>query len=139
MSDRSLTIITMVLVSIVLGVLLSRAYLQESPVAHGQVDETEVVEPKRFTRVSARSTSCSRVAGRTQIKGYVENTGNVTLSMVTVQSLWKNDAGLILGRGLVYVVNRNEPLAPGERREFEDVTQLSNITKCNVEPVDWGS
>jgi hypothetical protein len=139
MSDRTLTAIAIVLILAVLGVLLYRAYLMDKPVLKKPADKIQADEPKRLTSVIARSTSCSRVGGRTQIRGYVENTGNVALSMVTVQPLWKNAAGLVLDTGLVFVVDQDEPLLPGERREFEDVTQLSNISKCNVVPLDWGS
>jgi len=82
---------------------------------------------------------CSRIGNRSRLLGTVKNTGNSELVLVTVQSLWKNNDGLVLGRGVVFVVNRSDPLAPGDSRDFEDVTQLSNITKCNVEPLDWGS
>ena len=139
MNDRSLTILATVLVSVVLGILLFRAYVGDPPPEEKPSDEIQTREPKRLTSVSAKSTSCTRVAGRTQIHGYVENTGNVTLTMVIVQPVWKNAAGLVLDTGLVYVVNQDTPLLPGERREFEDVTQLSNISRCNVVPLDWGS
>ncbi len=139
MSDRSLTIIAVVLILFVLGTLLYRSYVDEPPVTVRFADEIQSTEPIRLTSVAAKSNSCSRVGRRTQIQGYVENTGNVTLTMVTVQPVWKNAAGLVLGTGLVYVVNQDEPLLPGGRREFEDVTQLSNVSKCNVVPLDWGS
>ena len=139
MSDRFLTIIAIVLISFVLGTLLYRSYEDEPPVTATYVDEIQSAEPQRLTSVAAKSTSCSRVGSRTQIKGFVENTGNVTLTMVTVQPVWKNASGRVLGTGSVYVVNQDEPLLPGERREFEDVTQLPNISKCNVVPLDWGS
>ena len=139
MSDRSLTIIAIVLISFVMGTLLYRSYMDEPSVTARFTEEIQSTEPKRLTSVAAKSTSCSRVGRRTQIQGYVENTGNVTLTMVTVQPVWKNAAGLVLGTGLVYVVNQDEPLLPGGRREFEDVTQLSNVSKCNVVPLDWGS
>ncbi len=139
MSDRSLTILAIVVISFVLGTLLYRSYEDEPPVTAKYVDEIQSAEPQRLTSVAAKSTSCSRVGSRTQIKGYVENTGNVTLTMVTVQPLWKNAAGLVLDTGWVFVVNQDEPLLPGERREFEDVTKTSNITKCNVVALDWSS
>jgi hypothetical protein len=96
-------------------------------------------EPKRISRVRAVVGDCSRIGNRTRLQGSVRNTGNTTLGLVTVQSLWKNKDGLVLGTGVVFVVNQSNPLEPGDSRDFEDVTQLSNVTKCNVEPLDWGS
>lgn len=139
MTDKSITILAVVLVALVLGILLFRVYVEEPPVRERHVNELQSTEPKRQTSVIAKSTSCSRVGGRTQVHGYVENTGNVTLTMVIVQPLWKNAAGLVVDTGLVYVVSKDAPLLPGERREFEDVTQRSNISRCNVVPLDWGA
>ena len=122
-----------------LGWLLIRAYVQ--PDAQQKRDGTEVQqsEPKRISRVRAVVGDCSRIGNRTRLQGSVRNTGNTTLGLVTVQSLWKNKDGLVLGTGVVFVVSQSNPLEPGDSRDFEDTTQLSNVTKCNVEPLDWGS
>lgn len=139
MTDRSMTIIGVLMVSIAIGWLLYGVYLQPEVNNERVAPEAQKNEPRRISRVKATVRDCTRIGHRTRILGTVRNTGNVTLSLVTVQSLWKNDAGLIIGTGVVFVVNRMNPLAPGDSRDFEDVTRLSNVRKCNVEPLDWGA
>lgn len=139
MTDRSMTILGVLLVVLVLGWLLIRAYVQPDAQQKGGATEAQQSEPKRISRVRAVVGDCSRIGNRTRLQGSVRNTGNTTLGLVTVQSLWKNKDGLVLGTGVVFVVNQNNPLEPGDSRDFEDMTQLSNVTKCNVEPLDWGS
>ena len=93
MSDRTLTIMAVLFVSVVLGILLYRGYLDDQPVREKQADEIQSPEPKRLTSVIAKSTSCSRAGGgRTQIQGYVENTGNVTLATMAAREAPSNDA-----------------------------------------------
>jgi hypothetical protein len=140
MSDRAITITAGILIFIIIGGLLFRSIPESTGVAsRGGVEAELAITPKTISRVIARVEDCSQVGQRTRLKGYVVNTGNSTLSLVTVQSIWKNSAGFILARGLVYVVSREQPLEPGERRDFDDVTKLSNVRKCNVEPLDWGA
>ena len=139
MTDRSLAILGASLVLVVVGWLLFRAYGTPDFQQNGNHTEVQQSEPKRVSRVNAVVGDCSRIGNRTRLQGSVRNTGNTTLGLVTVQSLWKNKDGLVLGTGVVYVVNQSDPLEPGDSRDFEDVTQLSNVTRCNVEPLDWGS
>ena len=139
MTDRSMTILGVLLVVLAVGWLLSRAYLQPDVVRKGDGTELQQSEPKRISRVRAVVGDCSRIGNRTRLQGSVRNTGNTTLGLVTVQSLWKNKDGLVLSTGVVCVVNQSNPLEPGDSRDFEDTTQVSNVTKCNVEPLDWGS
>jgi hypothetical protein len=139
MTDRSLTIVAVLAVSLVVGWLLFRGYVQTKPPSEIVLEEPQSIETKRVSRVRARVKECSRVGQSTRLSGSVENTGNTSLSLVTVETLWKNSSGLILGKGLVYVVTQSSPLAPGEIRTFMDVSKLSNVTKCNVEPLDWGA
>ncbi len=134
-----MTIAGIVMVTLVIGWLLFRANLVPDTVekmAHQPIEQTET---KRVTSVKATARDCSRIGKNTRLLGSVRNTGNTTLALVTVQPLWKNSSGLVLGRGLVYVVNRENPLAPGHSRDFEALTKLRHVTKCNVEPLDWGS
>ena len=139
MTDRSMTILGVLLVVLALGWLLIRAYVQPEAQQKGDGTEAQQSEPKRISRVRAVVGDCSRIGNRTRLQGSVRNTGNTTLGLVTVQSLWKNKDGLVLGTGVVFVVSQSHPLEPGDSRDFEDTTQLSNVTKCNVEPLDWGS
>jgi hypothetical protein len=134
-----MTILGVLLVVITLGWLLFREYVHSDVPQKGDGVQVQQDEPKRVSRVSAVVGDCSRIGNRTRLQGSVRNTGNTTLGLVTVQSLWKNEDGLVLGAGVVYVVNQSNPLEPGDSRDFEDVTRLSNITRCNVEPLDWGS
>jgi hypothetical protein len=139
MSDRALTIIAVLSILVVVGGLLWRSLPDStSEETESKLDQEVTIAPKSISRVIAKVQDCSQVGHRTRLTGYVVNTGNTTLSLVTVQSLWKNNAGLVLARGLVYVVSRENPLEPGERRAFEDVTKLSSVRKCNVEPLEWG-
>ena len=139
MSDRMLAVIAGILILMIVGGLIFRSLPDSSSSESGSEVEKEIAKaPKNISRVIAKVRDCSQVGHKTRLKGYIVNTGNTTLSMVTVQSLWKNSAGLILAQGLVYVVSRETPLEPGESRDFEDVTEISNVRKCNVEPLEWG-
>ncbi len=140
MSDRAITIVAGILIFLIVGGLLFRSIQQpDHQKSNDDIKEEEIEAPKIVSRVIAKVEDCSRVGQSTRLKGYVVNTGNSTLTLVTVQPIWKNSSGLVLARGLVYVVSRENPLAPGERREFEDITRLSSVRKCNVEPLDWGT
>ncbi len=139
MTDRTMTIAGILMVTLVIGGLLFRAYFVSDEIEKVDVQQVSPSESKRTSRVLATVKDCSRIGKTTRLLGSVRNTGNTTLSLVSVQPLWKNDSGLVLGRGLVYVVNSENPLAPGHSRDFEDVTRLRHVTRCNVEPLDWGS
>jgi hypothetical protein len=139
LTDRSIAILGASLVLVAVGWLLFRAYVTPDFEKNGNGTEVQQSEPKRVSSVKAVVGDCSRIGNRTRLQGSIRNTGNTTLGLVTVQSLWKNKDGLVLGTGIVYVVNQSDPLEPGASRDFEDVTQLSNVTRCNVEPLDWGS
>ena len=134
-----MTILGALLILVAVGWLLVRAYVHPEDRLKGDGTEVQQDQPKRVSRVSAVVGDCTRIGNRTRLQGSVRNTGNTTLGLVTVQSLWKNKDGLVLGTGVVYVVNQGNPLEPGDSRDFEDVTRLSNVTRCNVEPLDWGS
>ena len=84
----------------------------------------------------ARMSSCERVYNRTQLRGYVENTGNTDISFVTVTALWKDLNGRVIESAVVYVV-KDQVLAPGERREFEASADKDRAARCNVELLDW--
>lgn len=139
MTDRSMTILGILMVAVAVGWLLYRAYFQPDTLHKEDETQVEQSEPKRVSSVIALVKDCSRIGNRTRLQGTIRNTGNTILGMVTVQSLWKNHSGTVLGTGVVYVVNQDNPLKPGDSRDFEDVTRLSNVTRCNVEPLDWGS
>lgn len=134
-----MTILGVLLVVVAVGWLLFRAYVHPDARQEEGGVQVQQDEPKRVSRVRAVVKDCSRIGNRTRLQGSVRNTGNTTLGLVTVQSLWKNKDGLVLGTGVVYVVNQSDPLEPGDSRDFEDVTQISNVTRCNVEALDWGS
>jgi hypothetical protein len=139
MSDRTLAVIAGILILVIVGGLIFRSLPDStSSKSGGETDKEVTIAPKNISRVIAKVRDCSQVGHKTHLTGHIVNTGNTTLSMVTVQSLWKNSAGLILAQGLIYVVSRESPLEPGESRDFEDVTETSNVRKCNVEPLEWG-
>ncbi len=137
MKDRSLTILISAIVIIVVGVLVYRAYLMPAPLPEGTVT-TEVLpyEEARETSAWAVISECRRSGGRTVATGIVENTGNVDLNYVTVKVMWINRAGLIVEENEMYALN-NEKLAPGETKQFTDVTERTTVVQCNVEPVDY--
>lgn len=135
MSNRAITILIGCVLIIVLGTLGVRAYLkqEEAPV---QVTQKPVKKEKQTTAVRVVVTECVRHYGKTEAKGYIENVGNVPLHHVTVNSIWKNSAGMVIQNQVVYALTDGN-LAPGERKEYQDVTDLVTATKCNAEPIDW--
>ena len=96
----------------------------------------EKPKPRRTVAVAAM-TSCKRIGGRTQVTGEVMNTGTTQLTALTVESIWKDGDGLVIGTGLVYVVGESDPLAPGDSRPFTDTTRIDGVARCNVEVVDY--
>lgn len=135
MSDRAIGILIGCVLIAVLGTLGVRMYLKkdEAPV---QVEQTAKKKQKQETLVRVKVTECVRRYGRTEATGYIENVGNVDLHYVTVNSIWKNTAGLVIQTNVVYAL-KNGKLAPGQRKEYHDVTDLVTATKCNAEPIDW--
>lgn len=138
MSDRKLATIIVVLLFVIFGTLLYRAYFIEPDVAPKSIAVAETtVNPKPSIRT--KMVACNRVRSITRILGYVENTGSVPLSAVTLQTIWKDESNTILDTGLVYAVGNEELLYPGEKREFEDTTALRGVARCNVRALDWWS
>ena len=70
------------------------------------------------------------------MKGYVENRGDLAVSYVHVDTLWKNDAGKVIEAGSVYLAT-GTGLAPGERADFSDSTQNYLATGCSAKVRDW--
>ncbi len=138
MSNRALAALIVIVVLLVLGGLLYRAYFMDEAVEPGVLAPTEEKSEQRRPRVKVVVTACRRVYGRTEMEGYVENTGSVDLRFITVQSVWKDANGVIIDTDVIYVVNE-EILKPGERKSFHDVTRRSAAEKCNARPLDWWS
>ncbi len=98
--------------------------------------KTPVLDSSR-TWVSASMTKCSRSGTVTRVEGHISNKGNVPVTMVTVQSIWKDKHGTVVDTGLVYVLSEESVLQPGETKTFMDTTELRNIARCNVRALDW--
>jgi hypothetical protein len=133
--EKAPTIIAVLVVLIIasLYVLLETdkaVPVKESVVAPVEKDQTR-------TWVSASMTKCSRSGQVTRVEGEIVNRGNVPVTMVTVQSIWKNDQGEVVDTGLVYVLSEESILQPGESHTFMDTTELRNISRCNVRALDW--
>jgi hypothetical protein len=71
------------------------------------------------------------------VEGHISNKGNVPVTMVTVQSIWKDKQGRVVDTGLVYVLSEDSVLQPGETKTFMDTTELRDIARCNVRALDW--
>ena len=137
MKDRSLTLLIAGVVVVVLGVLMFRAYVE--PEKEPEKAVAPVVEQKgepRRTSAWAILRECGKSNNRIEARGYIENTGNVDLNYVKVKVIWMNKYGLVLEENEMYALN-NEILAPGETKNFTDVTERSSVTQCNVEPLDF--
>ncbi|MFT4631958.1 MAG: hypothetical protein ACI8PP_001982 [Candidatus Pseudothioglobus sp.] len=135
MSDRAMYIAIILSLGLLVGyIVYERFFRPEVVVVAEPVDESPVLD----TRTAARATlsSCKRVQNRTQLAGYVENTGNTDLSFVTVTALWKDKNALVIETAVIYVV-KDVILKPGERREFEASAEKSRAARCNVELLDW--
>ncbi|MBT3427610.1 MAG: hypothetical protein HOL98_01240 [Gammaproteobacteria bacterium] len=104
--------------------------VEEATIAPVEKDHTR-------TWVSASMTNCSRSGQVTRVEGEIVNRGNVPVTMVTVQSIWKNDQGQVVDTGLIYVLSEESILQPGESKTFMDTTELRNISRCNVRALDW--
>lgn len=138
MSDRKLTITITLALLLTFGTLLFRAYFIKPELVPRSVEVKETtVSPKPSIRT--KMITCNRVRSKTRLLGYIENTGGVPLSAVTLQTIWKDENNKVLDTGLVYVVGNEEPLYPGEKRQFEDMTVLRGVARCNVRALDWWS
>lgn len=136
MSDKAITILIGLVLAVFLGSVVVHNMTQEpAPVVK---PEQVVPGPSRRPMAKAILTRCQRVNDHVEMSGYVENTGTVELTYVTVQSIWKDANGRVLERGVVYAVD-NTSLKVGEKREFTDSTDRPRVAKCNVETLDWWS
>ena len=137
MADRRLAFIIAVAVAIIIGTLSYRAYFPGGEVELVPLEVLEeAADKQRQTRVWAVLKECNRTGNRTEAQGYIENTGNVELNYVTVKVIWSNREGLVIEENELYALS-NQPLAPGETRNFTDVTEKTTAAQCNVKPVDW--
>ena len=137
LSDRALTVL------IGLALSCAAAYLvyyiaRVDDAAQREVSGEAVSRPERRPGVTVQMLECRRRGDKVEVTGYVENTGTVDLTHVTVQTLFKTKAGLALRTGVAYAVD-GEPLVPGTRREFSDATNGSRVASCRVEILDFWS
>lgn len=139
MSDRLLGWGIGVIVSIILGTLIYRAYFleQKDIIDPGSLDVADESKPR--PSIKTKMISCKRTKAITRLVGYIENTGTVPLASVTLQTIWKDEYNEVMDTGLVYAVGDTVHLYPGERREFEDTTGLRGVAMCNVRALDWWS
>ena len=137
MKDRTLTLLIAGVVVVVVGVLMYRANSgsEKEPVKADVPVLEQKGEPRR-TSAWAMIRECGKSNNRIEARGYIENTGNVDLNYVKVKVIWMNKYGLVLEANEMYALN-NEVLAPGERKNFTDVTERTSVTQCNVEPLDF--
>lgn len=89
------------------------------------------------TRVAASMMSCTRRGETIEMQGEVLNTGTTRVSRVVLETLWKDDFGLVIERGTVLAIGEDAPLSPGERRGFTDTSSNSRVKRCNVEVIDY--
>ena len=137
MSDRNLATIIAVVVFLVLAGLLHGTYFQKEEHSVSVAPTVEVTAPKETeTRIKVRVTGCRRDYGRTVMRGTVQNTGNVDLHYIRVRSIWKNQQGGVVSTDMIYALTGGS-LAPGKLKEFEDVSDLTSVARCNAEGVDW--
>ena len=135
MSNRAMNIAIILALAALLGyIVFERVFRHEAVVEMAPV--ADVLPSRKQPGVRARMSSCERIHDRTQLQGYVENTGNTDLSFVTVTAMWKDKNGLVIESAIIYAV-RDKVLAPGERREFEASSEKDRAARCNVELLDW--
>ena len=137
MSDRAVTVLIVLVLTCAAGYLAWFTTSKNEQAATGAATES-AKEPARRPGVTVHMSDCRRRGDKVEVTGYVENTGTVDLTHVTVQTLFKTKAGLVLRTGVAYAVD-GEPLRPGERREFDDATNGSRVTSCRLEILDWWS
>jgi hypothetical protein len=103
------------------------SHIEQAPV------QKEVVR----TRVSATMMNCTRQGETIEMRGEVQNTGTTRVSRVVLETLWKDDFGLVIERGTVLAIGEDSPLAPGARRSFTDTSSNLRVKRCNVEVIDY--
>jgi len=135
MSNRAMIIAIMLALAALMGYIVLERFFRSDVVVE-MAPVAEVLPSKKQPGVRARMSSCERIHDRTQLRGYVENTGNTDLSFVTVTAMWKDMNGLVIESAIIYAV-RDLVLAPGERREFEASSEKNRAARCNVELLDW--
>lgn len=136
MPDQKPPIIIAVLVVLIIVVLYF--FLEtDKPIPVASVAVKPPVVDSSRTWVSASMTKCSRSGTITRVEGLISNKGNVPVTMVTVQSIWKDKQGRVVDTGLVYVLSEDSILQPGETKTFMDTTELRGIARCNVRALDW--
>ena len=135
MSNRAMIIAIMLALAALMGYIVLERFFRSDVVVE-MAPVAEVLPSKKQPGVRARMSSCERIHDRTQLRGYVENTGNTDLSFVTVTAMWKDMNGLVIESAIMYAV-RDLALAPGERREFEASSEKNRAARCNVELLDW--
>lgn len=138
MSNRNITILIVVTIILVFGVYFYFLYFQDN----GQAEQIGASVPKKEEKTDPRFrvtlTGCARVRDRTELRGVVRNTGTVDLRYFTVKSIFKNKDGRIIEIGTIYVI-KEKPLKPGESVNFQAMSKVSNVSKCNAEALDWWS
>ena len=128
---------------IVVGVVVALGLLyawfrSPEPVAAAPQQAVKVVpEPTTRTSVAASMKQCTRQGDTVEMLGSVKNTGTTRVSRVVVETLWKDEFGLVVERGSVFAVGEDSPLAPGMSRTFTDTTRHRRVTRCNVEVADY--
>ena len=135
MSNRAMIIAIMLALAALMGYIVLERFFRSDVVVE-MAPVAEVLPSKKQPGVRARMSSCERIHDRTQLRGYVENTGNTDLSFVTVTAMWKDMNGLVIESAIIYAV-RDVALTPGERREFEASSEKNRAARCNVELLDW--
>lgn len=85
----------------------------------------------------AVASTCRRVGKRTEVLGHVENRGTLSLSRITLQVIWKDQDRYVIDTSLVHVASTDDPIHPGERRDFNFATELKGVAACNVRTLDW--
>ena len=135
MSNRAMIIAIMLALAALMGYIVLERFFRSDVVVE-MAPVAEVLPSKKQPGLRARMSSCERIHDRTQLRGYVENTGNTDLSFVTVTAMWKDMNGLVIESAIIYAV-RDLALAPGERREFEASSEKNRAARCNVELLDW--
>lgn len=129
-----------IIIAVLVVLIITSLYILLETAPPTPVKETSIAPVKQDdtrTWVSASMTKCSRSGQLTRVEGEILNRGNVPVTMVTVQSIWKNDQGQVVDTGLIYVLSEDSVLQPGESKTFMDTTELRNISRCNVRALDW--
>ena len=121
----------------VLGLLYVWFSSPEPPATPPQQLEKIAPKPTTRTSVAASMERCTRQGDTVEMSGSVKNTGTTRVSRVVVETLWKDEFGLVVERGSVFAVGEDSPLAPGMSRNFTDTTRHRRVTRCNVEVADY--